>query len=64
MATVMIGVDPHRPPHTAVAINAAEELLGEMRVLRLGNLGERRPQDVLDPAVREPTIPAAGKRAR
>ena len=33
MATVMIGVDPHKASHTAVAINAAEELLGEMRVL-------------------------------
>jgi transposase len=29
---VMIGVDPHKASHTAVAINAAEEQLGELRV--------------------------------
>jgi transposase len=32
MAVVMIGVDPHKASHTAVAINAAEEPLGELRV--------------------------------
>jgi transposase len=32
MATVMIGVDPHKGSHTAVAIGAAEELLGQVRV--------------------------------
>jgi transposase len=32
MAAVMIGVDPHKGSHTAVAIGAAEELLGEVRV--------------------------------
>jgi transposase len=32
MATVMIGVDPHKASHTAVAISAAEEPLGELRV--------------------------------
>lgn len=29
MAAVMIGVDPHKGSHTAVAIGAAEEPLGE-----------------------------------
>jgi hypothetical protein len=29
---VMIGVDPHKGSHTAVAIGAAEELLGQVRV--------------------------------
>jgi transposase len=29
---VMIGVDPHKASHTAVAINATEESLGELRV--------------------------------
>jgi transposase len=29
---VMIGVDPHKASHTAVAINATEEPLGELRV--------------------------------
>jgi len=29
---VMIGVDPHKASHTAVAISAAEEPLGELRV--------------------------------
>jgi hypothetical protein len=32
MTAVMIGVDPHKASHTAVAINAAEEVLGELRV--------------------------------
>jgi transposase len=32
MAVVMIGVDPHKASHTAVAINAAEEQLGQLRV--------------------------------
>jgi hypothetical protein len=32
VAGVMIGVDPHEGSHTAVAIGAAEELLGQARV--------------------------------
>ena len=32
MAAVMIGVDPHKASHTAVAITASEETLGELRV--------------------------------
>jgi transposase len=32
MAAVMIGVDPHKASHTAVAIGAAGEPLGELRV--------------------------------
>ena len=32
MAAVMIGVDPHKATHTAVAISAAEEPLGELQV--------------------------------
>src|SRR5713226_1652674 len=32
MASVMIGVDPHKGSHTAVAIDAAEVPLGELRV--------------------------------
>jgi hypothetical protein len=32
MAVVMIGVDPHKGSHTAAAIGAAEEPLGEVRV--------------------------------
>jgi len=32
MAAVMIGVGPHKASHTAVAISAAEEPLGELRV--------------------------------
>jgi len=32
MAAVMIGVDPHKGSHTAVAIGADEELLGHLRV--------------------------------
>src|SRR5215510_8955460 len=32
MSVVMIGVDPHKASHTAVAIGAAEEPLGQLRV--------------------------------
>jgi transposase len=32
VATVMIGIDPHKASHTAVAITAAEEPLGRLRV--------------------------------
>src|SRR5215472_8184594 len=32
MAAVMIGVDPHKGSHTAVAIDQAEMALGEVRV--------------------------------
>jgi hypothetical protein len=32
MVAVMIGVDPHKALHTAVAIGAAEEPLGQLRV--------------------------------
>ena len=32
MAAVMIGVDPHKGSHTAVAIGAAEEVPGQVRV--------------------------------
>jgi hypothetical protein len=32
MTEVMIGIDPHKSSHTAVAIGAAEEPLGELRV--------------------------------
>ena len=32
MAVVMIGVDPHKASHTAVAVNACEEPLGQLRV--------------------------------
>jgi transposase len=32
VAVVMIGVDPHKASHTAVAIDAAEEQLGQLRV--------------------------------
>src|SRR5271154_5029398 len=31
MAVVMIGVDPHKASHTAVAVNAAEQPLGQLR---------------------------------
>jgi hypothetical protein len=32
MTAVMIGIDPHKRSHTAVAISAAEEPLGDLRV--------------------------------
>ena len=41
MAAVMIGVDPHKGSHTAVAIGVAEEPLGELRVRALAAQAER-----------------------
>jgi transposase len=41
MAAVMIGVDPHKVSHTAVAIGAAEEPLGELRVRSSAAQAER-----------------------
>ena len=41
MAAVMIGVDPHKGSHTAVAIGAAEEPLGEVRVRASAAQAER-----------------------
>ena len=41
MAVVMIGVDPHKASHPAVAISAAEEPLGELRVRACAGQEER-----------------------
>src|SRR5215813_3723880 len=41
MAAVMIGVDPHKASHTAVAISVAEEPLGELRVRASAAQAER-----------------------
>ena len=41
MAAVMIGVDPHKASHTAVAIGAAEEPQGELRVRACAGQAER-----------------------
>jgi transposase len=41
MAAVMIGVDPHKGSHTAVAIGAAEEPLGEVRVRASASQAQR-----------------------
>jgi len=39
MAVVMIGVDPHKASHTAVAISAAEEPVGQLRGACIGGPG-------------------------
>jgi transposase len=41
MAAVMIGIDPHKATHTAVAISAAEEPLGELQVRACAAQAER-----------------------
>ena len=41
MASVMIGIDPHKASHTAVAIGGSEEPLGELRVRASGAPAER-----------------------
>jgi hypothetical protein len=38
---VMIGVDPHKGSHTAVALDDNEELLGELRVSRSNRRRDR-----------------------
>ena len=43
MAAVMIGIDPHKASHTAVAINAAEEPLGQLRVRASASRAGRLP---------------------
>ena len=41
MASVMIGIDPHKSSHTAVAISRAEEPLGRLRVRACADQGRR-----------------------
>ena len=41
MAAVVIGVDPHKGSHTAVAISPAEERLGELRVRACAGQAQR-----------------------
>ena len=41
MAGVMIGIDPHKASHTAVAISGAEEQLGELRVRACASQADR-----------------------
>ena len=41
MVAVMIGIDPHKATHTAVAISAAEEPLGELQVRACAARAER-----------------------
>jgi transposase len=41
MAAVMIGIDPHKASHTAVAIGTAEETLGQLRVRASAAQAER-----------------------
>jgi transposase len=41
MTVVMTGIDPHKASHTAVAISAAEEPLGELRVRACAAQAER-----------------------
>ena len=38
---VMIGVDPHKGSHTAVAVDQAEHVLGELRVRSSGDQVQR-----------------------
>ena len=38
---VMIGIDPHKGSHTAVALDESEEPLGELRVRSAANQVER-----------------------
>lgn len=41
MTEVMIGIDPHKGSHTAVVLDDAENLLGEIRVIARGDQLER-----------------------
>jgi transposase len=44
VASVMIGIDPHKASHTAVAISGSGEPLGELRVRAGGGQAERLPE--------------------
>ena len=48
MAVVMIGVDPHKGSHTAVAISTAEESLGQLRVRDHGASSEASRKHLQD----------------
>jgi hypothetical protein len=50
MAAVMIGVDPHKGSHTALAIDAAEAPLGQLRVRAGSAQAERLVQPRACPA--------------
>jgi hypothetical protein len=41
MTAVMIGVDPHKASHTAVAVDGAEQPLGTLRVLACAGQADR-----------------------
>ena len=41
LMAVMIGIDPHKASHTAVALDESEQLLGELRVRSAANQVER-----------------------
>jgi transposase len=60
MAAVMIGVDPHKGSHTAVAIGPAEEPLGEVRVRASAAQAERLLAWAADWAERTWAVEGAG----
>lgn len=43
--TIMIGIDPHKATHTAVAVDGEENVLGEIK-LGASNLQVQRPSRV------------------
>ena len=49
VAAVMIGAGPHKGPHTAAAIGAAEETLGQVRVRASAAQAERLAQFAIRP---------------
>jgi transposase len=60
MAAVMIGVDPHKASHTAVAINGAEVPLGTVRVLACASQASKLVEWAADWAERIWAIEGAG----
>ena len=57
---VMIGVDPHKGSHTAVALDGSEQFLGELRVRLAANQVERLMEWVAPFAERTWAIEGAG----
>ena len=49
VTAVMIGVDPHKGSHTAVAIGGAEEPLGRLRVRASADQAQRPLPDLTPP---------------
>jgi hypothetical protein len=70
VAGVMIGIDPHKGSHTAVALDAREQRLGHVRVRASGRQADglpghhhRHPAALLNKGTPDPTTEDPGEAA-